>query len=349
MATSAAQNFSGLIAIRFFLGFIEAAYFPGCLFYLSSWYTRKELGFRTAVLYSGSLLSGAFSGLIAAGILSGLDGARGIAAWRWLFIIEGAITICVAITAIFVLPNFPRTTTWLSEEERELAAWRLAEDVGQDDWLGKEAQTWGHGFNLAVKDIKTWILLFLLLGIVSSGSVTNFFPSVTKTISKSDTEALLLTAPPYILGVITTYLNAWHADRTGERYWHITIPLWVAVISFIIAVTTSGIGPRYFAIMIMIPGIYSGYVVALAWISNTLPRPPAKRAAALALINAVSNASSIYASYMYVGSPKYGKSPLWYRTIFANGGSHCFQRRLRDRVLGNMLRNTPQIHSRRPQ
>jgi hypothetical protein len=51
--------------------------------------------------------------------------------------------------------------------------------------------------------------------------------------------------------------------------------------------------------MLMVPGVYSGYVVALAWISNCLPRPPAKRAAALAFVNAISNTSSIYASYMY--------------------------------------------------
>lgn len=56
-----------------------------------------------------------------------------------------------------------------------------------------------------------------------------------------------------------------------------------------------------------VPAVYTGYVVALAWISNTLPRPPAKRAAALAFINAVSNCSSIYASYMYPKSagPQY--------------------------------------------
>ena len=77
-ATAAAESFGGLVAIRFFLGFVEAAYFPGCLFFLSSWYTRKELGFRTAILYSGSLLSGAFGGLISAGITNGLDGAKGL-------------------------------------------------------------------------------------------------------------------------------------------------------------------------------------------------------------------------------------------------------------------------------
>jgi len=80
-ATAAANSYGGLLAIRFCLGFVEAAYFPGCLYFLSCWYKRSELGLRTAMLYSGSLLSGAFSGLIAAGILSGLNGARGIAAW----------------------------------------------------------------------------------------------------------------------------------------------------------------------------------------------------------------------------------------------------------------------------
>lgn len=54
---------------------------PGCLYFLSAWYTRKELGFRTAALYSGSLISGAFSGLIAAGITENMDYVKGLRAW----------------------------------------------------------------------------------------------------------------------------------------------------------------------------------------------------------------------------------------------------------------------------
>jgi MFS family permease len=144
--------------------------------------------------------------------------------------------------------------------------------------------------------------MVLLFCIVASGTVTNFFPIVVKTLHYNDINTLLLTAPPYVLAVITTYLNAMHADKTGERYWHITIPLWVAIIAYIIAATTTHIGPRYLAMMLMPSSVYTGYVVALAWISNTMPRPPAKRAAALAFINAVSNTSSIYASYMYPSS-----------------------------------------------
>lgn len=149
--------------------------------------------------------------------------------------------------------------------------------------------------------------MVILFCIVASGSVTNFFPSVVATLGYSNIDSLLLTAPPYILAVIAVIVNAWHADKTGERYLHVIIPEMVAMAAFIIAAATTATAPRYFAMMFMVAGIYSGYVVVLAWVSNTMPRPPAKRAVALAWINAVSNTSSIYASYMYPDSdaPRY--------------------------------------------
>lgn len=96
--TATVQNFRGLVAVRFFLGFVEALvyphpvnfqnhanwnspYFPGALFLLSSWYTRKELALRTSILYAGSLLSGGFGGLVGAGVQYGLDGVRGLESW----------------------------------------------------------------------------------------------------------------------------------------------------------------------------------------------------------------------------------------------------------------------------
>ena len=113
-ATAGIHSFGGLVAIRFFLGFVEAAYFVSFLpdsilarLTFVAWrsvlsfimvrselvsspclvinelprYTRKELALRTAMMYSGSLISGAFSGLITAGITNGLTFARGLRAW----------------------------------------------------------------------------------------------------------------------------------------------------------------------------------------------------------------------------------------------------------------------------
>lgn len=97
--TGIAHNFIGALMTRFFLGICECAFFPvsyhdqcsahalterqGALFLLSKWYKHSELGLRTAILSCGSLLSNAFGSLIASGILDGMEGVLGHAAWRW--------------------------------------------------------------------------------------------------------------------------------------------------------------------------------------------------------------------------------------------------------------------------
>jgi hypothetical protein len=122
---------------------------------------------------------------------------------------------------------------------------------------------------------------------------------VVATLHQTPVTTLLLTVPPYIFGVITLLCNSFHADKTGERFYHVVIPLCFGAVAYIIAATTTSFAARYVAIMMMPAGTLSGYAVCLAWISNTLPRPPAKRAAALAMINSVSNMTSIYSSFMY--------------------------------------------------
>ncbi|KAJ5743112.1 hypothetical protein N7533_010214 [Penicillium manginii] len=306
--SGATQGYDGLVACRFILGFVEAAYFPGCMATLSAWYTRKELSLRTAILYCGSLLSGAFSGLIAAGINDGMNGVRGLLAWRWLFIIEqGSITVLIAFAAYFVLPNFPHNSTCITEQQRELAIWRLAKDIREDEWDSEEKPTLMGGFKECITDSKTWFLVVLNLGAVSSGTINSFFPTVVEGLGESRIHTLLLTVPPYILSCIVAMAVSRNADRTGERYFHFTLPLWVSIAGFIISAATTEFGPRYFAMMIMLPGVYTAFIIGISWVANTLPRPSSKRAAALALTNAIANCSSIYSPYLYPdsGAPRF--------------------------------------------
>lgn len=94
-----------------------------------------------------------------------------------------------------------------------------------------------------------------MFGNVSAASITNFFPTVVATLNYSKVKTLLLTAPPYVLGVLTMLLNAWHADRTGERFWHVSLPLCLAMATFILAASTTNVAARYVAMMLMVsPG-----------------------------------------------------------------------------------------------
>lgn len=307
LCTAAVQGYGGLLAVRVVLGFVEAGFFGSCLYVLSCWYTRKQLGFRNALLYSGSLLSGAFSGLIAAGIVDNMDGLHGLRSWRWLFIIEGAITVGVAPLAYFVLPDMPHNSKMLNEFEKDVLLYKIRCETGQDDSDETNEESYWGAFKLAISDIKVWACCGILSWLVSAAGVTNFFPSIVETLNFNRVITLCLTAPPYIVAVVSTFIWALHADKSGERFWHVVSPLVIALISFIIAVSTLNTGARYFAMVIMVPSIYCSFTTILSWMSNSVPRPPLKRAIALSLMNCLSNSASIWNAYLYPSSsaPRY--------------------------------------------
>lgn len=310
--TGAVQSYGGLLAIRVILGFVESGFFGCSLYYLSCWYTKKELGLRNSILYSGSLISGAFSGLISAGIIEHMDGTRGLRAWRWCFIIEGAITVGTVPLAYFILPDNPDNSKFLTETERDLVMWKLRMEVGDSDsdkeMLGESGHnSFWYALKLALTDTKVWLLTGCLTFLVAAAGVTNFFPSVVKTLNYGRIKTLCLTAPPYLIAIFTTFGWSWHSDRTGERFWHIVCPLFIALAAFIIAVSTLNTGARYFAMCLMPTGLYCSYTIIISWISSSVPRPPLKRAIALSVMNCVCNSTSIWNAYLYPlsNAPRY--------------------------------------------
>lgn len=305
--TAAVQGFGGLVAIRLILGFVEAGFFGSALYVLSCWYTRSQLSLRNSILYSGSLLSGAFSGLIAAGIVQNMDGLHGLRSWRWLFIIEGGITVGIAPLAYLVLPDMPHNSKMLTELEKEVLLYKIRCETGEDDSDNINEETYWGAFKLCVADIKVWACVGILSWLVAACGVTNFFPSIVQTLNFDRVVTLCLTAPPYILAVVFTFLWARHADKTGERFWHVVAPMVVTLVAFIIAVSTLNTGARYFSMVVMVPSLYCSFTTILSWMSNSCPRPPLKRAIALSLMNCLSNSTSIWNAYLYpsTDAPRY--------------------------------------------
>lgn len=184
---------------------------------------------------------------------------------------------------------------------------RLREDVGLEDWTSGQKQSAFHGLVLALKDPKTYLLCIIGIGINAAAGVTNFFPSVVKTLGFGSITTLLLTSPPYWLGVFLVPLHAWHADRSGERYLHIVLPLLVSILAFVLAAAATTTAAKYVAMMLMPVSFYSAIVILYSWSTSSIPRPTAKRAAALAIINSLLNSPSIYTSFLYQSkwAPRY--------------------------------------------
>ncbi|KAF4552056.1 MFS-type transporter-like protein 38 [Elsinoe fawcettii] len=291
------NNFSGMVAVRFFLGFVEAAFLPGALLIQSKWYTRKELTLRNAILFCGNLISNAFSALVGAGVLSNMEGVLGHAAWRWLFWIEGAFTMFLGILAAFILPDLPSNSRGFTEEELQVAQLRMIEDVGEAD-TDSEDQGPFDGLIMCLKDTKVYVMMFTFTAYVVGLSFNAFFPTLTGTLGFSYVPTLLMSAPPWAFSCIISLFVSWHADRTQEKFLHIVGPVCVGIIGFVISMSTLNVAGRYIALFLQ-ASAYAGFIVFYSWISSSFPRPPAKRAVAIALINAFSQLGNIAGSYVW--------------------------------------------------
>ncbi|KAJ4387591.1 hypothetical protein N0V93_008186 [Gnomoniopsis smithogilvyi] len=302
---AATHSFGGLIAVRFMLGFVEAPFFPGAVFLMSSWYTRAELTRRISWFYSGSALANMFGGLLGAAILGNLDGDYGLAGWRWLFIVEGTITIGIAILAVFFLPNYPTTTSWLSEEEKTFAAWRLLADVNEED--ERHAQSTIAGLKLALRDYRLYFfVLFQHISLLSQ-TFQYFFPAIVGTLGYGAIDTLWLTAPVWFATFLVSIFVTWTSARTGDRSIHIICLMLIAVVGNAIATATTNVGARFFAMFLMPMGAVSAYQIIVSWVANSFPRPLVKRSISIAIANMIGNTASIYGSYMYPASasPRY--------------------------------------------
>jgi MFS family permease len=106
ICTSAVSSFAGLLVVRFFLGVVEAGFFPGVVMYLCYWYKPSERATRLAIFAGSVAVAGAFSGLLATGI-SFLNGKANLAGWQWLFILTGIPAVLFGIVVWIYLPNYP--------------------------------------------------------------------------------------------------------------------------------------------------------------------------------------------------------------------------------------------------
>ncbi|KAJ5812471.1 hypothetical protein N7474_008772 [Penicillium riverlandense] len=310
--TAATFNTSGILMARFFLGFIEAPFFPGAVYFLSCWYTKREIGVRMALLICGILLSNCFAGLISAGILSGMGGVAGLAAWRWLFILEGLATIVLGCIAFFVLPDFPGTTKWLTENERVVAQARLAIDAGNDTLLDAEEVSILRGIVWAVKDIRTWIFACLQMSTTASISYSHFFPTLIEQLGfKNNTVVLLLTSPPYFVAFCWALAWAWVADRKQIRSVPSGVSQLTAMVATILLIAvTDRLWVRYAFTVFLCCGTFGVYSTTYAWLSSTLTQPPIKRAVAIGLANTCANCASLFANYFWLDKyePAYQQS-----------------------------------------
>ena len=213
MLMAAVKNFSGLVVVRFFLGAFESGLFPGLVYVLTFWYRPEERAIRIALIITCPSLAWAFSGAIAFGIGKHLNTVRGLEAWRWLFLIEGAPSCVAGILCALFFPDYPETAPWLSDEERELATQRIKGVAS----LGHDRITWAE----TKATLMDWRLYGHYVAYVSYAvtfsSNSLFAPTIVAGLGYSGLDAQLFTVPPYLIGFVVAVLVSWIANRNDTR------------------------------------------------------------------------------------------------------------------------------------
>lgn len=300
------QNYTGLLIARIFLGVTEAGLFPGVAFYITMWYCRHEAQFRQALFFSAASVAGAFSGLLAFGIAH-MDGVGGLEGWRWIFILEGILTVLVAIMAYFTLYDFPETAGFLTEEERAFVVHRLKYQgsQGEDGQLIAQDDTFQWKYvKAAFLDWQIWTNIWVYWGIVAPlYGISLFLPTIINNLGYSSSQAQLLTVPIYITASILAIVVAWFSDRYGKRYPFILVCLVIMLCGFIMCVVSATPGVIYAGVFIAACALYPAFPGNITWLSNNLAGST-KRATGQAIQIACGNLAGAMASNFYRAEDK---------------------------------------------
>lgn len=229
--------------------------------YLSLFYTRYEFAKRLGAFYGQYAVAGALGGVLSYAVFSAFpsrpeESENSWKSWQILFMLEGTLTIVLALIGFVWLPHSPETAWFFTEKEREWAGKRVrldrasmqavysksVDDDFEDETLSfesaqllerersrqsavslpsditKDVGLSYHDVLSAVTEPKVWSLLGLnILSAIPATAFSVFLPLVVRGFGVPATKANLFTAPPFLLGAIVLWTFTWWSDRSKER------------------------------------------------------------------------------------------------------------------------------------
>ncbi|KAK7216573.1 hypothetical protein V2G26_004576 [Clonostachys chloroleuca] len=312
IGTYAVTDVRQLYPIRFFVGFLEGSCFVGIQYVLGSWYKRTEIGKRTAIFACAAYVGTMISGYLQSAVLAGLNGTNGLAAWRWVFIIDGIITVIVAVYGYVFFPDTPYNTKafYLSDEDRKRCIERLKED-------GRE-ETNKFTWDLFKRTLTSWQLYVLtVLWMFWNTTVGKVSNTVFQLFLKGDTEHKwslyeVNNIPTCINGfniVMVLLLNV-YVDTTGRRMAAVALNLGILLFGTIcLVVWQIPLGLRVTSYMFAgLDGPLSP--IYYSWANILCSGDAQVRALTLAIMNACGAAlTTVIQQFLYpvTDAPKYGK------------------------------------------
>jgi MFS family permease len=269
LLSAAVTNFSGLFALRWFLGMAEGAFFPLVIYYLTTFYRRGELARRLALFYAASNIANAFSGLLSFGVFQ-IEGTR-LEGWRYLFLVEGACTVLFAVFAYWYLPPTASEARFLNQTERDLAFHRIQVDssaiVNEEFDLRESVKILKEPSSYA------FLAIEVCLG-VPLQSVGLFMPQIIQRLGYDTVKTNLYTVAPNCTGAVMLLILAFTSDALRLRSPFIVLGFLLTFTGFMIYAGIDDVQAQlqlaYYACFMMTWGTSAPSVLLSTWYNNNV-------------------------------------------------------------------------------
>jgi ACS family tartrate transporter-like MFS transporter len=270
-------------ALRFMLGMFESGFAPGVVWFVSQWlpqaYRARAVGLTLLAIPLSVIIGGPLSGALLA-----LE-VDGVASWRIMFAVEGIATVIAGIAALRWFSDSPAVAPWLAPDERATIIAALESERGKGD-LADTAP-----LLTVLRDPLLWLSAVVWFVLITGANAIIFWlPIAIKSFGRHDPfEIGVLSALPWIAIGAGMFFNARRSDRTGERFWHLALPMVLAAVALAAAALASGNGVLALAALI-VGGFGLGGAQSVFWAIPTQLRG-ARHPGSIAAINLVGNAS----------------------------------------------------------
>ncbi|QDS68153.1 hypothetical protein FKW77_010340 [Venturia effusa] len=295
------KEWGQLAALRVVLGILEAGFFPGCVYLLSTWYTRYDMHKRYSVFYMLGSLASACAGILAYGLMQ-MKGLAGYNGWRWIFIIEGILTMLIGVIGYFALVGFPddegENFKFLTKREKRMIVARVDRDRGFLS-AGLDLKIWGFAWIFGMSTTISYALAYFLPIILRNG--------MKFSLAKSQ----CLVAPPYAAAGVLMFATGWIGDKYHIRGPIIIFNSILAIIGLPLIGWVENVGVRYFGVFLVCMGANSNIPATMTYQANNI-RGHWKRAFCSATLVAFGGLGGIIGSLVFRehDAPQY-RPGLW--------------------------------------
>ena len=278
-----------VLRLRILLGFAEAGFFPGIIFFLTLWFPSSYRARIVGYFMAAVPLSSALGSPVSASLL-GLNGAAGFAGWQWLFIAEAAPSLILAVIAFFYLTDRPADAAWLDDEQRAWLTQRLASE-------DKVRETVSPASVLkSLYDGRVLAMSLIYFGVVACLYGVGFWlPTIVKGFGVSIAMTGWISAIPYVVGFFGMIWWGMRSDARMERTRHLAIALGLAAIG---VGASAFIGDPLLKMIALTIGAFGVFAsLPIFWTLPTAILSGASAAAGIAAINSIGNLSGYFGPF----------------------------------------------------